>query len=176
MDSIFQGLFSSSSAETLDTTSFLICIGAALGVGIIIAFVYAFKSHYTKSFILTLVVLPAIVAVVIMMVNGNIGAGVATAGAFSLVRFRSVPGKGCGKFQQSPERGHDQSISVQFDQICASLRCDPVGPQCQSKRNNEYSAHFLCHLCSRGSVFLFDTVRLIDEFYPCLIRICRSAV
>ena len=66
--------------------------GAALGVGIIIAFVYAFKSHYTKSFILTLVVLPAIVAVVIMMVNGNIGAGVAVAGAFSLVRFRSVPG------------------------------------------------------------------------------------
>lgn len=92
MDSIFQGLFSSSEAETLDTMSFLICIGAALGVGIIIAFVYAFKSHYTKSFILTLVVLPAIVAVVIMMVNGNIGAGVAVAGAFSLVRFRSVPG------------------------------------------------------------------------------------
>ena len=27
-----------------------------------------------------------------MMVNGNVGAGVAVAGAFSLVRFRSVPG------------------------------------------------------------------------------------
>ncbi len=36
--------------------------------------------------------LPAVVCVVIMMVNGNIGAGVAVAGAFSLVRFRSVPG------------------------------------------------------------------------------------
>ena len=47
---------------------------------------------YTKSFVLTLATLPAIVCVVIMMVNGNIGAGVAVAGAFSLVRFRSVPG------------------------------------------------------------------------------------
>lgn len=28
----------------------------------------------------------------IMMVNGNVGTGVAVAGAFSLVRFRSVPG------------------------------------------------------------------------------------
>lgn len=40
----------------------------------------------------TLSLLPAIVCVVIMMVNGNVGAGVAVAGAFSLVRFRSVPG------------------------------------------------------------------------------------
>lgn len=45
-----------------------------------------------KSFVTTLALLPSIVCVVIMMVNGNIGAGVAVAGAFSLVRFRSVPG------------------------------------------------------------------------------------
>ena len=50
------------------------------------------KSHYTKSFVVTLALLPAVVCVVIMMVNGNVGAGVAVAGAFSLVRFRSVPG------------------------------------------------------------------------------------
>ena len=54
--------------------------------------VYTYKSHYTKSFVLTLAMLPAVVCVVIMMVNGNVGAGVAVAGAFSLVRFRSVPG------------------------------------------------------------------------------------
>ena len=36
--------------------------------------------------------LPATVAVVIMLVNGNIGAGVAVAGGFSLVRFRSAAG------------------------------------------------------------------------------------
>ena len=53
--------------------------------------IYA-QSHYTKSFVVTLALLPAVVCVVIMMVNGNVGAGVAVAGAFSLVRFRSVPG------------------------------------------------------------------------------------
>lgn len=51
-----------------------------------------YKTRYTKSFVVTLSLLPAVVCVVIMMVNGNIGAGVAVAGAFSLVRFRSVPG------------------------------------------------------------------------------------
>ena len=51
-----------------------------------------FKNQYTKSFLVTLALLPAVVCVVIMMVNGNIGAGVAVAGAFSLVRFRSAPG------------------------------------------------------------------------------------
>ena len=51
-----------------------------------------YRIRYTKSFVATLAVLPAVVCVVIMMVNGNVGAGVAVAGAFSLVRFRSVPG------------------------------------------------------------------------------------
>ena len=53
---------------------------------------YMHKSRYTKSFVVTLALLPAVVCVVIMMVNGNVGAGVAVAGTFSLVRFRSVPG------------------------------------------------------------------------------------
>ena len=58
----------------------------------ILAGCYMYKTRYTKSFVATLALLPAIVCVVIMMVNGNVGAGVAVAGAFSLVRFRSVPG------------------------------------------------------------------------------------
>lgn len=92
MDSVFQGLFEQTAAAAMGAPEFLLCTGGALLVGAIIAFVYAFRSTYTKSFILTLVILPAIVAVVILMVNGNIGAGIAVAGAFSLVRFRSVPG------------------------------------------------------------------------------------
>lgn len=98
MDSLFQGLFDTSASSgsaagsAVGAAEFLACIAAALIIGIIIAFVYSFRSRYTQSFVLTLVVLPAIVAVVIMMVNGNIGAGVAVAGAFSLVRFRSAPG------------------------------------------------------------------------------------
>lgn len=85
---------------TADTTSltvslvpFLSSVAAALGLGLVLALIYCFRSRYTKSFVVTLATLPAIVAVVIMMVNGNLGAGVATAGAFSLVRFRSVPGQ-----------------------------------------------------------------------------------
>jgi len=55
---------------------------------------YTIKNDYTGSFITTIAIIPAIVQIIIMLVNGNIGAGVAVAGAFSLVRFRSAPGSG----------------------------------------------------------------------------------
>ena len=73
-------------------SSFLVCIVCALIAGLIMAFGYTVKNRYTKSFVLTVALLPAIVCVVIMVVNGNIGAGIAVMGAFSLVRFRSAPG------------------------------------------------------------------------------------
>lgn len=66
----------------------------ALACGLIIALSYMMKNRCSKSFATTLVLLPAIVELVIILVNGNIGAGVAVAGAFSLVRFRSAAGKG----------------------------------------------------------------------------------
>ncbi len=66
----------------------------SLAIGIFIAFMYTIKNSYSKSYIVTLALLPAVVQVVIMLVNGNIGAGIAVAGAFSLVRFRSAPGSG----------------------------------------------------------------------------------
>lgn len=71
---------------------FIILVLATLVLGGILALIHTYKNDYTKSFIMTLAILPAVVAVVILMVNGNIGAGVAVAGAFSLVRFRSAPG------------------------------------------------------------------------------------
>lgn len=71
---------------------FYINMAVALVIGVFLAFVYSFKTRHTRSFVFTLAMLPAIVSVVIMLVNGNIGAGVAVAGAFSLVRFRSIPG------------------------------------------------------------------------------------
>ena len=91
-DSIFKGLFDSDLTTVISVTDFLLCIGASLLIGLVLALAYMFKTRYTKSFVVTLAVLPAVVCVVIMMVNGNVGAGVAVAGAFSLVRFRSVPG------------------------------------------------------------------------------------
>lgn len=85
------GLFENMTS-TITLTDFLLCIGTSLVIGLVLALSYMFKSRYTKSFIVTLSLLPSVVCVVIMMVNGNVGAGVAVAGAFSLVRFRSVPG------------------------------------------------------------------------------------
>ena len=92
LDSIFHGLFDTEMTQIISITDFLLCIASALVIGLILAFAYMIRSRYTKSFIITLAVLPAVVCVVIMMVNGNVGTGVAVAGAFSLVRFRSVPG------------------------------------------------------------------------------------
>lgn len=76
----------------LSLSAFLICTAASLVLGIGLAFVSQFRARSTQSFAVTLAILPMVVQVVIMLVNGNIGAGVAVAGAFSLVRFRSAPG------------------------------------------------------------------------------------
>lgn len=71
---------------------FIIMVLVSLVLGGLLALIHTYKNDYTKSFVMTLALLPAVVSVVILMVNGNIGAGVAVAGAFSLVRFRSAPG------------------------------------------------------------------------------------
>ena len=71
---------------------FLICTLTSLLLGVGIALVGMFRSRSTQSFAVTLAILPAVVQLVIMLVNGNLGAGVAVAGAFGLVRFRSAPG------------------------------------------------------------------------------------
>ena len=91
-DSLFRGLFDSDMSAVIPIGDFLMCVGASLVSGLILAATHMYHSRYTKSFVLTLSLLPAVVCVVIMMVNGNVGAGVAVAGAFSLVRFRSAPG------------------------------------------------------------------------------------
>lgn len=75
-----------------DVGNVLICLAASLGLGLVIALIYTFRSSYSRNFVAMLVLLPAIVQAVIMLVNGNLGVGVAVMGAFSLVRFRSVPG------------------------------------------------------------------------------------
>lgn len=91
-ENLFKGLFNTDLTAVISVTDFLLCLGASLVIGILMAFAYMYRTRYTKSFVVTLALLPAVVCVVIMMVNGNVGTGVAVAGAFSLVRFRSVPG------------------------------------------------------------------------------------
>lgn len=95
---MFDSLFAyaesaTSAAQAISPMQFLVAVAASLALGFALAGIYCFRSRFTKSFVVTMATLPAIVAVVIMMVNGDLGAGVAVAGAFSLVRFRSVPGQ-----------------------------------------------------------------------------------
>ena len=92
MDVFFKGIFDNGLTQTIGVGDFLLCLGVSLLLGLFMAAAYMLEREHTKSFLLTLALLPAVVCVVIMMVNGNIGAGVAVAGAFSLVRFRSAPG------------------------------------------------------------------------------------
>lgn len=86
-------IFESLAVNEMNATTFLICVLAALICGCITAVASSYRSHPSKSFLVSLVLLPTIVSTVIIMVNGNVGTGVAVMGAFSLVRFRSVPGK-----------------------------------------------------------------------------------
>ena len=92
MQTILNHLKSLLTLNLTHLSGFLLCMLAALIAGLIMAFGYTVKNRYTKSFVLTIALLPAIVCVVIMVVNGNIGAGIAVMGAFSLIRFRSAPG------------------------------------------------------------------------------------
>lgn len=90
MSAIFETLLKS---NTLTAKEYFLCLLAALGCGVITAVAASIKSRSSKSFIVSLVLLPMIVHTVIVMVNGDVGTGVAVMGAFSLVRFRSVAGK-----------------------------------------------------------------------------------
>ncbi len=90
LDSKFTGLFDVVTGMTIG--DFLTCILVALVLGLVMALVYQFRLQCSRSFVITMASLPAIVAVVIMMVGGNLGTGIAVAGTFSLIRFRSMPG------------------------------------------------------------------------------------
>ena len=92
METLLSSIYNTQAATTVSLSSFGLATGVSLLLGLIIALTYMQGTRYTKSFVITLALLPAIICVIIMMVNGSIGTGIAVAGAFSLVRFRSVPG------------------------------------------------------------------------------------
>ena len=94
LDFFFRSLFQTDLTDVISFGDFLLCILCSLMIGLILAFGCRYQGRCTKSFLTTLALLPSVVCVVIMMVNGSVGAGVAVAGAFSLVRFRSAPGTG----------------------------------------------------------------------------------
>ena len=85
-------MFNSIIGDSLTISSASICFLVALVLGIIISFIHMKTTKYSKNFIVSLSVMPLIVSMIIIMVNGNLGTSVAIVGAFSLIRFRSIPG------------------------------------------------------------------------------------
>ena len=85
-------MFKSILGSELTLVNFLICIGVAFVLGLIVALIHKKTTRTTGNFVTTLAILPTLVAMAILLVNGNLGAGVATVGVFSLIRFRSIPG------------------------------------------------------------------------------------
>lgn len=87
-----------SSVATTDTLSFEVAITtilASLVLGFVISLVYMFthrKENYSKNFLITLIMLPAIISIIILLVGNNVARAFSLAGAFSLIRFRSAPG------------------------------------------------------------------------------------
>ena len=89
MSAIFESILS----DTFSVSTYLVCLLCAGICGILTALAISYRNPVSKSFFASLVILPIVVSTVILMVNGNVGTGIAVAGAFSLVRFRSVAGK-----------------------------------------------------------------------------------
>ena len=92
MEALLTSIYDTQQAAAINIADFGMATGMSLALGMVIAVTYMYRTRFTKSFVVTLALLPAIICVIIMMVNGSIGTGIAVAGAFSLVRFRSVPG------------------------------------------------------------------------------------
>ena len=94
LDLMFTSVLGSteSVAANVTTGGFLLCSVASLVLGAACALIYMFRHKYSRNFVVTLALLPLIVQMVITLVNGNLGAGIAVMGVFNLVRFRSIPG------------------------------------------------------------------------------------
>ncbi|HFI0232260.1 MULTISPECIES: DUF4956 domain-containing protein [Streptococcus] len=88
---LFNSIFSTSN-NNITLMQMSLIFGVSLAMGVLHAAVYKYKSNYTKEFVISLSLMPALIAVIIALVNGNLGAGVAVAGTFSLIKFRSAAG------------------------------------------------------------------------------------
>ncbi|WP_373231907.1 DUF4956 domain-containing protein [Cohnella sp.] len=90
IESIFA---STTTGSELTLTHALLTIFISIALGAIISFTYMkTQVGYTQNFVLTMIVLPMIVAIIILLIGNNIARAFSLAGAFSIIRFRSAPG------------------------------------------------------------------------------------
>ena len=137
---MLNSILTSESTGSLSVIGFLICILSPLVLGFVLTMVYRTYARPTKSFAVTLSTLPAIVSVIIMMVSGSLGAGVAVAGTFSLVRFRSAAGTA-------------REIGAIFTAMAIGLACGMGYPV--------FALMFTAVLC--GAYLLYDRIGFIWE-------------
>ena len=79
---------------TVSVSSMLFALILGVVMGFLISLVYVLthrKSGYTQSYVLTLLMLPPIVAIVLVMIN-SMASALSLAGVFTLCRYRTVPG------------------------------------------------------------------------------------
>ena len=92
MPDIFKSIFDTNASSSISIENFFVCFSLSFILGMILAVGYTLKSRYTKSFAISLVLMPPVICIIIMLVNGNLGAGVAVAGVFGVARYRSAQG------------------------------------------------------------------------------------
>lgn len=146
----FDSPFNDGNISTLDI---FLCLGVALVAGILFSLLCYVKSKSSKSFLVTTSLLPTVVALIIILVNGNIGAGVAIAGAFGLVRFRSQPGSA-------------KEICIIFIAMASGLAFG-MG----------YLAYGAIFILACGIILLIlELLHLFDKKYDCKEKIIRITI
>ncbi|MGT2949790.1 DUF4956 domain-containing protein [Streptococcus cuniculi] len=88
---LFRSIFTSSTTN-VTVGQLGLSLAVSLILGLVLAGIYKYKTSYTKEFVVTLSLLPSLIAVIIFLINGSLGTSVAVAGTFSLIRFRSAAG------------------------------------------------------------------------------------
>lgn len=110
---MFESIFTTTTDNTIHIASAMLGVGTAIILGLLIGIAYMYlckKEGYGKNFIIGLAILPAIVAVVILLIGSNVARAFSMAGAFALVRFRSAP-------------GNAKDIAIVFFAMASGLAC-----------------------------------------------------
>ena len=93
ISSLLSGI-TDSVGTTATVGDMLLALLLGVAMGFLISLVYIFthrKSGYAQSYVLTLLMLPPIVAIVLVMIN-SMASALSLAGVFTLCRYRTIPG------------------------------------------------------------------------------------
>ena len=101
------------STTSISMTQVLITMIATVILGLVIGYTYKFTTDagdYTQGFFHTLVMVPTLIALIILLIGGNVAGAFSLAGVFSIIRFRST-------------QGNPKDISFVLFSVAAGLAC-----------------------------------------------------